>query len=185
MQTEHSNTNNNNFIHYITAITPLINLIHSTIIKSLSQFLWTSPIGLLLDLTRQFDDNNDDDYDDYRTATTTITTTGRRLRPSRLQDGDYDHHDYRTATTTITTTGRRLRQSRLQGGDYDHHDYRVETTKDPASRSRCPPRNVHDNVPPNTYKLHQNILQTRGRPATLSNRLQIKRNNILNNMHII
>ena len=127
MQTEHSNTNNNNFIHNITAITPLINLIHSTIIQSLSQFIWTSPIGLLLNLTRQFDDNNDYyDYDDYRTATTIITrlqdgdydhhtTTGRRLRPSRLQDGDYDHHDYRVATTTITTTGWRLR--RLQGGD--------------------------------------------------------------------
>ena len=132
MQTEHSNTNNNNFIHNITAITPLINLIHSTIIQSLSQFLWTSPIGLLLDLIRQFDDNNDGDdydYDDYRTATTTITTTGRRLRPSRLQDGDYDHHDYRTATTTITTTGRRLRPSRLQGGDYDHHDSRVSPVR--------------------------------------------------------
>ena len=111
MQTEHSNINNNNFIHNITAISPLINLIHSTIIQSLSQFIWTSPIGLLLDLTRQFDDNNDYcDYDDYRTATTTIT---------RLQDGDYDHHDYRTATKTIT---------RLQDGDYDHHDSRVATT---------------------------------------------------------
>ena len=131
----------------------------------------------------------------YRSTTgpyTTVRRQRRRLRLRRLQDGDYDHHNYRTATTTITTatttittTGRRLRQSRLQGGDYDHHDYRVATTKDPASRSRCPPRNVHDNVPPNTYKLHQNILQTRGRPATLSNRLQIKRNNILNNMHII
>ena len=98
-------------------------------------------IGLLLDLTRQFDDNDDYyDYDDYRTATTTIT---------RLQGGDYDHHDYRVATTTITTTGRRLRPSRLQGGDYDY--YRAVTSKGPASQPRCPPRNVHDNVPPSTY----------------------------------
>ena len=82
----------------------------------------------------------DYDHHDYRTATTTITTPGRRLRPS---------HDYRTATTTITTTGRRLRPSRLQDGDYD--DYRAATSKGPASQSRCPPRNVHDNVPPNTY----------------------------------
>ena len=181
MQTEHSSTNNNNFIHNITAITPLINLIHSSIIQSLSQFIWTSPIGLLLDLTRQFDDNNDY-YDYYRTATTTIT---------RLQGGDYDHHDYRTATTTITTTGWRLRPSRLQDGDYDHHDSRVATT---TTTGRRPPRvrrhnqDVHHvmfHQVHTLYKLHQNILQTRGRPATLSNRLQIKRNNILNNMHII
>ena len=146
----------------------------------------------------------------YRSTTGPYTTVRRQqrqrlLRLRRLQDGDYDHHtttgrrlrpshDYRTATTTIRTTGRRLRPSRLQGGDYDHHDYRVATT---TTTGRRPPRvrrhnqDVHHVMSTimfhqiHTLKLHQNTLQTRGRPATLSNRLQIKRNNILNNMHII